>query len=51
MVDGASSSPHDIGARFANLQYLLDAWIWKFDGSNPGLEHYLFGDSGANPKV
>lgn len=22
--------------------YLLDAWIWKFDGSNPGLRYYLF---------
>jgi hypothetical protein len=25
--------------------YVLDAWIWKFDGSNPGLRGYLFGDS------
>jgi hypothetical protein len=23
--------------------YVLDAWIWKFDGSNPGLREYLFG--------
>ena len=23
--------------------YILDAWIWKFDGSNPGLREYLFG--------
>jgi len=22
--------------------YVLDAWIWKFDGSNPGLRYYLF---------
>ena len=22
--------------------YVLDAWIWKFDGSNPGLSYYLF---------
>jgi hypothetical protein len=25
--------------------YVLDAWIWKFDGSNPGLRDYLFGAS------
>ena len=25
--------------------YVLDAWIWKFDGSNQGLRGYLFGDS------
>ena len=31
--------------------YILDAWIWKFDGSNPGLERYLFGDSRASTKV
>lgn len=24
--------------------YVLDAWIWKFDGSNPGLRAYLFGE-------
>jgi len=24
--------------------YVLDAWIWKFDGSNPGLPELLFGD-------
>jgi hypothetical protein len=24
--------------------YILDAWIWKFDGSNPGLKEYLFGE-------
>ena len=24
--------------------YVLDAWIWKFDGSNPGLRYYLFLD-------
>lgn len=24
--------------------YVLDAWIWKFDGSNPGLPSYLFGE-------
>ncbi len=23
--------------------YVLDAWIWRFDGSNPGLRDYLFG--------
>jgi hypothetical protein len=28
--------------------YVLDAWIWKFDGSNPGLRYYLFLD-GARP--
>ena len=22
--------------------YVLDAWIWKFDGSNPGLREFLF---------
>ena len=22
--------------------YVLDAWIWKFDSSNPGLRYYLF---------
>ena len=22
--------------------YVLDSWIWKFDGSNPGLRYYLF---------
>jgi hypothetical protein len=27
--------------------YVLDAWIWKFDGSNPGLPQYLFGDARA----
>lgn len=21
--------------------YVLDAWIWRFDGSNPGLDHYV----------
>lgn len=25
--------------------YVLDAWIWKFDGSNPGLKTYLFGQA------
>lgn len=25
--------------------YVLDAWIWKFDGSNPGLRAYLFGET------
>jgi hypothetical protein len=25
--------------------YVLDAWIWKFDGSNPGLREYLFGEA------
>ena len=25
--------------------YVLDAWIWKFDGSNPGLRYYLFLES------
>ena len=24
--------------------YVLDAWIWKFDGSNPGLKNFLFGE-------
>jgi len=24
--------------------YLLDAWIWKFDGSNPGLREHVFGE-------
>lgn len=23
--------------------YVIDGWIWKFDGSNPGLPEYLFG--------
>ena len=27
--------------------YVLDAWIWKFDGSNPRLREYLFGDARA----
>jgi hypothetical protein len=27
--------------------YVLDAWIWRFDGSNPGLRRYLFGDAPA----
>jgi hypothetical protein len=27
--------------------YVLDAWIWKFDGSNPGLRKYLF----ASPEI
>lgn len=24
--------------------YVLDSWIWRFDGSNPGLRYYLFLD-------
>ena len=28
--------------------YVLDAWIWKFDGSNPGLRTYLFRDGGPD---
>ena len=28
--------------------YVLDAWIWKFDGSNPGLRTYLFQDGGPD---
>jgi len=27
--------------------YVLDAWIWKFDGSNPRLREYLFGGAAA----
>jgi hypothetical protein len=27
--------------------YVLDAWIWKFDGSNPGLRAYLFASAEA----
>ena len=25
--------------------YVLDAWIWKFDGSNPGIKALLFGEA------
>ena len=25
--------------------YVLDAWIWRFDGSNPGLGSWLFGET------
>ena len=24
--------------------YVLDAYIWRFDGSNPGLRQYVYGD-------
>jgi hypothetical protein len=27
--------------------YVLDAWIWKFDGSNPGLRDWLFHPTGG----
>lgn len=27
--------------------YVLDAWIWKFDGSNPGLKQYILTETGA----
>jgi len=29
--------------------YVLDAWIWKFDGSNPGLREYLFASAEPAP--
>ena len=25
--------------------YVLDAWIWRFDSSNPGLGSFLFGEA------
>ena len=25
--------------------YVLDAWIWKFGGSNPGIKALLFGEA------
>ena len=25
------------------MHYVLDAYIWRFDGSNPGLREYLLG--------
>ena len=28
--------------------YVLDGWLWKFDGSNPGLREYLFGKTEEN---
>jgi hypothetical protein len=30
--------------------YVLDAWLWRFDGSNPGLREYLFGACVAPPQ-
>jgi hypothetical protein len=29
--------------------YVLDAWIWRFDGSNPGLREYLFASAPTAP--
>ena len=29
-----------------STHYVLDAWIWKLDGSNPDLRRSLFGDGG-----
>lgn len=30
--------------------YVLDAWIWRFDGSNPGLRENLFGSAAGGGK-
>jgi hypothetical protein len=31
--------------------YLLDAWLWRFDGSNPGLRERLIGLTGPAPSA
>ncbi|MDA2925013.1 hypothetical protein MYX65_10260, partial [Acidobacteria bacterium AH-259-L09] len=31
--------------------YLVDAWIWKFDGSNPHIRYYLFLEGEASKAV